>query len=358
MKTAAKITAFALCAVLAAGMTSCGSKIPTGGFDGASSGLDENGFFEGIKASELVELPEYKGIEIDKDVSFVSDEEVQEQIDSVLSYYSYYEQVTDRLAVDGDTVNVDYVGYIGAEPFEGGDTAGNGDTITIGTTEYIDGFVEQLIGKMPGESFKITVTLADDYKKEELRGKEVVFDTVINYIQGDYIVPELSDEIAADYGYENVDAMMEDMKKDLHGSEKFYFAADVISGAICDEVPQAVIDYLINFDRLQLENEAASYGVTLEDVLYAYYATTSFDDYVAMNQDTYKENGTLYLAAQAIAETEGLTVTAEDIEAAGYSEYIDVYGEPYIKQFMLFQEIIPQFILDNGVLVETPADGE
>ena len=64
--------------------------------------------------------------------------------------------------------------------------------------------------------------------------------------------------------------------------------------------------------------------------------------------EVYTENATLYLAAQAIAELEGLTVTDEQIKASEYAEVVGDYGEPYIRQYLLFQEILPEFIVENG----------
>ena len=83
---------------------------------------------------------------------------------------------------DGDTVNIDYVGRIEGVAFEGGDTKGQGAQLTIGSGTYIDNFEEQLIGSHPGDEVKVTVTFPENYGKEELNGKEAVFDVVVNGI--------------------------------------------------------------------------------------------------------------------------------------------------------------------------------
>lgn len=83
---------------------------------------------------------------------------------------------------DGDTVNIDYVGYIDGVAFEGGDTKGNGASLTIGSHSYIDDFEEQLIGHHPGDSVDVNVTFPENYGKDDLNGKDALFKVVINGI--------------------------------------------------------------------------------------------------------------------------------------------------------------------------------
>lgn len=83
---------------------------------------------------------------------------------------------------EGDTVNIDYVGYIGDEAFDGGNTEGNGADLTIGSHTYIDDFEEQLIGHKVGDNVDVVVTFPEDYGQESLAGKEATFKVVINGI--------------------------------------------------------------------------------------------------------------------------------------------------------------------------------
>ncbi len=359
MKIISKLMALTLALALGAQLTACvNSKDNTAPTYNYSEGLDENGFFEGVKASELVTLPEYKGVDIDKEIPVASDAEIQEQIDGVLANYSYYEQILDREIVDGDTVNIDYVGYIGDVQFNGGNTGGIGTSVTIGTSNYVEGFLEQLIGHKAGDEFDITVTFPEDYGREELNGKGAVFKTKVNYIQGEYIVPELTDEIAVENGFDTADELVADIEDWIVSSAKFYFFTDLLAGAECEEVPENVIDYIKAYDLSQYEYYASMSGMTVEQYLVNYMGYESLNAYVTANAENYRGDAVLYLAAQAIAELEGITVTDKQIEDAGYSEYVSEYGKPYIKQFMLFQEILPQFVIDNGNLVEMPQNTE
>lgn len=321
-----------------------------------SAGLDENGFFEGVKASEIVKLPEYKGVELPASVRQAAEADVQAEIDIILESYAtdIYEELTEGTVADGDTVNIDYVGSVDGVEFDGGSTGGLGTTVTIGVTSYIDDFLEQLIGHKPGENFDIEVTFPEDYGVEELNGKDAVFNITINYIQGELIetdIPELSDEIAADYGFETADALIEDIKLWLVNSQEDNFVNEILTAATCDEIPQSVLDFFINADVAQFEYYAAMYGMTLEDYM-AEGGYTTVDDYIAEQEETYKSTALTFLAAQAIAELEGISVTADDITENGYDGYVESYGEPYIKQYILADIVIHDFILDNAKIVE------
>ena len=81
---------------------------------------------------------------------------------------------------DGDTVNIDYTGYVDGKAFDGGSTDGSGADLTIGSGSYVDDFEEQLIGYHPGDSVTVRVTFPEDYGNEELNGKEAEFDVTIN----------------------------------------------------------------------------------------------------------------------------------------------------------------------------------
>ena len=319
-----------------------------------SKGLDENGFIKGVKATDYVTLPQYKGIDIDKSLVEVDEADVQAEIEAILAEYETYVEITDEDATikDGDTVNIDYVGYIDDVQFDGGNTGKLGTDVTIGVTQYIDDFLEQLIGHHPGEEFDIYVTFPEDYGKEDLNGKEARFAITINHIHGDIIEAEMSDEIAKNYGFNSVDELVADIREFLLGNARFYFFIEVIGDVECSDVPQAVIDYIKNLDLLYAEEQATSYGYAVEDYILLMNGCETMEEYYAEMQDDYEAEAKRYLAAQAIAEVEGITVTSEEIVNEGYYDYLEMYGEPYLKQFILFQHRIPAFIAENGNVVE------
>lgn len=349
MKSSLKLIPLCLALAVSAQLIACGSSKDNDSYS-YSDGLDSNGYFKGVKAADYVTLPTYMGLEYDKSVLTADEEEVQTQLDGVLEAYSYYEQLTDVEVKDGDTVNIDYVGSIDGVEFDGGSTGGAGTTVTIGVTSYIDDFLEQLIGHKPGETFDVNVTFPDPYENNtDLSGKDAVFKTTINYVQGDLIETELTAAIAADYGFDSTEAMMENIREWVVDMQKFEIFTAILEEATASDIPDEVLNYVINYDLSQYDYYAQSFGMSVEDILTQFFGYESKQAYIDDRMEDYKANAIQYLAAQAIAENEGLVATAEDIEAAGYtSTQIETYGEPHIKQYILFQSIIPDYIIENG----------
>ncbi|MGM9521037.1 MAG: trigger factor [Oscillospiraceae bacterium] len=316
-----------------------------------SDGLTDQGFFEGVTASDIVTLPDYKGISIPASTLTASEDDIQAEIDSILSNYTSYEQVTDRAIVDGDTVNIDYVGSIDGVEFEGGSTQGAGTNVTIGVTQYIDDFLEQLIGHTPGENFDIEVTFPDPYENNpDLAGKDAVFNITVNYIRGDLIEQEFNDQVAADNGYSSADEFRKAIEDSIITSQKANFINNLLAQAVCEDVPESVMDFLINVELNTINIYASYYGLSSNEFISMVYGYATTDEYIEASTEEFKELASMYLAVQAIAELEGLEVTVDDIAAAGYEQYADYYGEEYIKQTLLWDQIIPDFIIGNAVI--------
>ena len=107
-----------------------------------SNGITKDGFWKGVRALDNVDLCLYKGITIPKDVHEVSEESIRNEIDSILADFAIDNFIVDRAIQDGDTVNIDYVGSIDGVEFKNGSTEGKGADVTIGVTNYIEGFLE------------------------------------------------------------------------------------------------------------------------------------------------------------------------------------------------------------------------
>ena len=154
---------------------------------------DTNAYAYDYDVESLVKLGDYKGLTYTETDISVSDEEVESQINSTLTAHATPEQIKDRAVEEGDTVNIDYEGKIDGETFEGG--TASGASLTTGSDSFIDGFEDGLIGVKPGEKKTLNLKFPDDYKTNpDLAGKAVVFDVTVNYIEGDDIVPELTDD--------------------------------------------------------------------------------------------------------------------------------------------------------------------
>lgn len=335
-----------------------------------SKGIDENGFWKGIKALDYIKDFDYEGIRIPSDACEVTDERLQYQIDTLMSGYTARIKVTDRVIADGDTVNIDYEGKVDGVVFEGGSTMEVGVDVIIGETidksdtedtlSFLDGFLKELIGHMPGETMNIEVTFPDDYYEEQLRGKEAVFTTTINYIVER---EELTDEFVAKHmsesnGWTTIGEMREGMrteiKKDLVQQYIMQYLATKVS---VKSIPDALMKYQ---EKILLNNyqELADYnGIELEEYLKTVEGFSSVEECIEDAHDDFVENATYSLVVQAVAEDVGMSVTDEDIENY-FSEHLwssdvatqtDYYGLPYVKQGVLSQKVV-DYITENAEL--------
>ena len=261
-------------------------------------GLNEDGTLEGVKATDYVTVCDYSALKIPKKEVKVSDSDVQTEIDTILSSYN---QVTDRKVKKGDTVNIDYKGMVDGKEFDGG--TASGASLKIGSGTFIDGFEDQLIGKMPGETVQVKVTFPKDYQGKEVAGKDAVFETTINYIDE---TPKLTDKFVKEklsdrYGYTTVKEMKKTIRDEIFKTNKTdYIWNHMIEKSKFKEIPDELIndrvDVLVNGLKAQLK--ASNY--TLKDYLSAYGIedeTTLRDQYKSSCESTVK----VFLIADAIA---------------------------------------------------------
>ena len=329
-----------------------------------SVGLADNGFIQDVTASDYVELLDYNNIVIPADVHTVNDENLNNEIDQILYYFATANQVTDRAVVDGDTLNIDYVGSVDGVEFEGGNTGGSGTDVTIGVTSYIDDFLEQLIGHMPGENFDIEVTFPEDYTNTELAGKDSVFNITINYIT-EQVTPELTDDfvaenLAAYYYTDTVEGLKASIADELQNSAVQTFLQDyLVDNSTVSEIPNNALLVQTTAMTNYYKSNAAAYGVTLEDFLATYVGASSIEELIDQSMAELQTAASFTLITQAIAEDAGLEVTEDDLAnfflsyagSADYSQYEAQYGIAYLKNSVL-QDVVLSYLLENAQLAE------
>ena len=329
-----------------------------------SEGIDEDGHWSGVRALDYVTLPaDYASIQAPASSVVPSDDDVQTQMDSIMSNYSTTEQVTDQEVADGDTINIDYVGKIDGVEFDGGSTDGNGTTVTIGTTQYIDDFLEQLIGHKPGETFDIEVTFPDDYGVDDLNGKDATFTVTINYIQKT-TTPELTDDWVAEnlkdtYGWSTVEEMRAGVKEDLQYSNLATYVQDyVLNNSTVTEVPQAIIDYQGQQYLYQYQTYATTYGTTLSALLQMYTGASTTEEFLTSNADALESAARSYLIFQAIMEDAGITETDEEYEAyveSATSSDVETVEATYGKNYLMLRALLQKtgdYLIDHTTVVE------
>ena len=330
-----------------------------------SDAFDENGYLKGVTAADYVTLPDdYADITISAGLGQVSDDDINDYIDSnVLSNFATTNEVKDRAAADGDTVNIDYVGRIDGVAFDGGDTKGSGADLTLGSGTYIDNFEDQIVGHTPGETFDVTVTFPEDYGNEDLNGKEAVFKTTLNYIK-ESKNPDLTDDwVASNLGetmnLNTIDELNDFVKNtmlyDQQASTVYSALHDKVSFA--KELPQSVLDYYRDVVLYRVYSYAKNYGTTMTTLLKSGLLGTSYDSIDAYLEDIQGSLNTITeqaLLMQAIAEKQDLVCdTALMNQDFGKfygttdpSAYISSYGENYIKMNVLQSEVM-QGLIDN-----------
>ena len=329
-----------------------------------SEGIDDNGYWSGIKALDYIETFNYKAMNIPYEARYISDADVQSEIDFMLSEYfsTGSANVTDRMVVDGDTINIDYVGSVDGVEFANGSTDGMGADVTIGVTTYIDDFLEQLIGHMPGDTVNVEVTFPEVYQESSLQGKDALFVTKINYII-ETSHEEFTDEFVATnlapmYGWTTVEEANEGLRTELaNDAIRQYIQQYLSSEVTVRSVPDELVKYQEKSMMKSCQQYAEYYEMGVEEFLYNYEGYTSVDEFIAANYDFNVNNAGYSLTMQAVAEDAGLAVNDNDIilffnkyfGTDDYSQYEQEYGLPYIKQLVLGEKVF-DLIAENAIL--------
>ncbi len=322
-----------------------------------SDGLDDNGYWTGVTALDYVTLPEdYAAIPISRSDVEPTSEEVQSQIDSILSQNSTTQEV-DRAAADGDTVNIDYVGTVDGVAFTGGTYSGY--NLVLGSGSFIDDFEDQIVGHKPGETFDVTVTFPEGYSDSTdsdgntivLSNKEAVFSVTLNSISEE-ILPELTDEwVDANYGSTDDIHTVED----LRALYQRLLYEDNLSNAIMDyllenstfkSIPKEISDYQVSQCLNYYYTMASYYGYDLDGFVQVM-GYTDADDMLSKLSDSIESYAKEALLYQAVAEAAGITPTQEQIDT--YSAYTDSYGTGYCTMVALM-DAVTDTLSDSAVI--------
>lgn len=317
-----------------------------------SAALDENGYFTGVRALDYVTLPaDYKALSVSAADVQVTDDELQTNLDYILSQFAETEQDTESTIQNGDSVNIDYVGSVDGIEFTGGNTNGQGATVTAGSTQYVDDFLTQIIGHKPGETFDVVVTFPDGYNDStdangdpiKLAGKEAIFSVTINYIAKS-VTPELTDEfisknIDPKYG-STVEEFKDSVRKDVADAnlEKYVTNYLTQNTVYADELPEAVTEYSSMMVLNYYCGYASAKNQTLTQFIQENLDADSIQALLDSNKEAIDNQAKRFLLYQALAEDQGLDCTDDDVKAyfedlgtTDYSDYQNFYGTNYLR---------------------------
>lgn len=264
-----------------------------------------------------VTLGEYKGVEIPAQNKEVLDEEIEAELLKERENNSRMIDIDDRAVEDGDTVNLDFEGFVDGEAFEGG--KGEGYPLVIGSNTFIPGFEEQLIGVSIGEEKDVNVTFPEDYQAENLQGKAAVFKCKVNRIQKKEL-PEVDDEFAKDVSeFDTLEEYKEDIRKRLtEEKEKEAVRAredaaldKVIEGAEMD-IPDAMIQTQVDQMIDDFGRRMQSQGLSMEQ--YFQFTGLTMDKMTEEMKPQAIKRIQSRLVLEKIAEAEDIQPTEEEFE--------------------------------------------
>jgi trigger factor len=272
-----------------------------------------------VQVKPEVTLGEYKGLEVEALDTNVTDEDVANELKTLQERQAELVVKEEGTIETGDTVVLDFEGFVDGEAFEGGKAENH--SLEIGSESFIPGFEEQLVGLATGESKDVEVSFPEEYHAAELAGKPAVFKVTIHEVKGKEL-PALDDEFAKDVDdeVETLDALKEKIRTRLEGSKKHeaehHLRDTVVEKAAANaevEVPDVMVNSEVNRMLQEFEQRLQMQGMNLE-----LYFQFSGQDENALREQMKEEavnRVRVNLTLEAIAKAENLEVTDEDVNA-------------------------------------------
>ena len=266
-----------------------------------------------------VKLGEYKGLEYEEQSTEVTDEDVQNELTQMQEKQAELVVKEDVAVENGDTVVMDFEGFVDGEAFEGGQAENY--TLEIGSGSFIPGFEEQLVGKKAGEETEVEVTFPEEYHAEDLAGKAATFKVKLHEVKGKEL-PELDDEFAKDVDedVESLEALktktrerLEEQKKTEAENSKRDTLVTKASENAEVEIPDSMVDTELDRMVQEFEQRLQMQGMTKD----MYFQFTGQDEDALreqMKEDAAKRVKT-NMTLEAISQAENVEVSDEDINA-------------------------------------------
>ena len=263
-----------------------------------------------------VTLGQYKGLEVPKREVKVEESEVDAEVGRMAERNARIETV-DRAAANGDTVVIDFEGFVDDQPFQGGKAEDY--SLTLGSGSFIPGFEDALVGAVAGEERDVNVTFPEDYSAKELAGKPAVFKCKVHEVK-ESIKPELDDEFAKDVSeFDTLDALKDDIrtrftKSRTEQNERAFESAAVQMAAanMTCNIPACMIDEQVDHQIEQFAYQLQSQGMKMED--YVKMVGGDLSSLRASMRPMAEQTVRSDILLSEIAHAENLEVTDEEVE--------------------------------------------
>lgn len=308
-------------------------------------------YLKDIKAEKYVTLGNYMGIKASADMLQITDDDVENYINrSFLEEKAEIVPVTGRPVQEGDTANIDFVGYQDGVAFEGGTAAGF--DLTIGSGQFIDGFEAGLIGAEIGEQVSLNLRFPDPYTNPDLAGQPVVFEVTVNSIS-EKQYPELTDEIVQQLIAEGYDVGQCQTAEELHDwiyDLYHQYALSLYESEIEAQLAAAIMD-------------ASTFQDPPEEMMERFTRSMRNTSSGAVSSEDGRQMTKMYIMYQAIADQQGLNPTEEEV-AEEISAIMTIYGyaseeelkedvdEEALKEDMMRENVVA-FLKENGDIQQT-----
>ena len=311
-----------------------------------------------------VELGQYKGVEVEKCDTEVTDADVEEELKKVQDKNSRVVTVEDRAVKDGDMTTIDFEGFVDGVAFEGG--KGENYPLTIGSHSFIDNFEEQIIGMNIGDEKEINVTFPEEYHAEELKGKPAMFKVKVNEIK-EKVLPELDDDFAQDVSdFDTLAEYKDDLKKTIaerkaneaKAKKEDEAIAKIIESSKMD-IPEAMVNTQVNRMLEDFAQRLQMQGLSVEQY-FQYTGVTAEKIIEDMKPEAVKRIQSR-LVLEAVVKAEGLTASEEEfqdelnkmaeqykMEIEKVKEFMGEYEEKQIKEDIAIQKAVD--VIVNSVV--------
>lgn len=266
-----------------------------------------------------VKLGDYKGLEVTRQETEVTDEEIEEQLKERQTAFAELVIKEDGAIEDGDTVKLDFKGFAEGEAFEGGEA--KDFDLEIGSGSFIPGFEEQMVGMKVGEEKEIEVNFPEEYHAAELAGKPATFEVKVHEIKTKEI-PELDDELAKeiDEEVESLEELRTKMKEQTVEEKKTASETalrdDLVEAAARNaeiDIPEAMIDSELERMMGDFEQRLQQQGMNLD--LYFQFSGQDEEALRSQMKDDALSRVRVSLTLEAIGKAENIEVAEEDIDA-------------------------------------------
>ncbi len=291
----------------------------------------------------VVDIKDYKGINVKKTVNAVTDEAVEHEIGHMLEKNSRTISVDSRAAENGDDVVIDFEGFKDGVAFEGGKA--EKFTLKLGSGQFIPGFEDQVVGHNVGDEFDINVTFPEEYQAKELAGAPVVFKIKLHEITTTEL-PELDDDFVKDTSdFNTVDELRADVRKHLEedaekqaDNEVETAILDAVINKLEGEIPEVMYENKVNDMIEDLSQRLSQQGIQLD--MYLQFTGMTMDSLKTTYREQAEKQVKLRLALEKVVELEAIEPTEEEIEQE-FAHIGEHYNMPVetVKQYIRAEDI-------------------